>query len=227
MTTNRRALSVLTVYALFLLLAPNKNAFSVEQTVITDDGREVLLNTDGSWRFLSNDRFADTKDGRRVRLKEDGSWQFVGPAKAKSIQTVKQNKSTPLDIKLDKVVVEKYQKKGKKNVRISTQTVFYLTLKLSAQSNGNVKIEKSDISLITVDDNKGKNYPVLSIEPSPTTIEPDTYTTLIVRADGSLQWWRNPKFIEITLNPGILDLKQPMTFRKGIDELMEKSVDGF
>ena len=33
------------------------NADAQNQQVITDDGREVLLNEDGSWMFKSNDRY--------------------------------------------------------------------------------------------------------------------------------------------------------------------------
>ena len=47
-----------------------------EQTILTDAGREVLLRDDGSWEYLSDDRFGTLSDGSRVRLKLDGSWEI-------------------------------------------------------------------------------------------------------------------------------------------------------
>ena len=44
---------------------------------MTDAGREVLLRDDGSWEYLSDDRFGTLKDGSRARLKSDGSWEIA------------------------------------------------------------------------------------------------------------------------------------------------------
>jgi len=207
-----------------LSLWPGSNALSANQEVFTDDGREVLLNEDGTWVFRSNDRFANTKDGQRVRLKDDGSWQYVGNAPLTSTAEVR---TTDLDIKLQKVVIEKYETKAQKNKRVKTQTVFYLTLRLSPLAKWDVGITKNDVSLIEVKDNKGKNYPVLSIQPSPAKIKPDLDTTFTIRVDGSPQWWKNIKSMEIVFNPGIFGIKDPIALSQSIDEIDKKSVDGF
>ncbi len=109
-----------------LFIAPVNNALSATQNIVTDDGREVLLKEDGSWQFRSTDRFANTKEGQRVRLKDDGNWEYVGNA---PVTMEKQVRTTDLDIKLQKVVIETYEKKVQKNKRVKTQTVFYFKLK--------------------------------------------------------------------------------------------------
>lgn len=48
-----------------------------DEIVLSDDGREVRIKQDGSWEFVSDDRFATTRDGERVRLKFDGSWERI------------------------------------------------------------------------------------------------------------------------------------------------------
>jgi hypothetical protein len=207
-----------------LLLAPVSNVLSANQEIITEDGREALLNEDGTWSFRSTDRFANTKDGRRVRLKDDGSWQHTGNA---PVILKEQVRTMDLDIKLQKVVIETHEKKVQKNKRIKTQTVFYLDLELSALAKENISINKNDMPMIKVRDNKGKDYPVLSIQPSPTTVKPGSNTTIVIRAKSSPSWLDNIKSMEVVLNPGVFGIQDPITFNQNVTEFDNKKVDGF
>lgn len=200
------------------------NALSANKEVITDDGREVLLKEDGTWQFRSNDRFANTEDGHRVRLKDDGSWQYMGNAPMVSKQQVK---TTELDIELQKVVIETHEKKVQKNTRVKSQTVFYLNLELSPRAKSSISINENDVSLIKVTDSDGKDYPVLSIQPSPSALKPDEDTTVVIRADGSPQWWKSLKWIEIVFNPGIFGIQEPIKLNQSAVDFDKKKVDGF
>ncbi len=211
-------------FLLMLLLIPVSYTYSAEQKVITDDGREVLLKGDGTWLFLSNDRFANTEDGRRVQLKQDGSWQFVGNAPLASAEHVR---STLLDIKLQEVVIERHEKKVQKNIRLRTQTVFYVNLGLSALAKNNIRITKNDVSHITVSDNNGKTYQVLSIHPAPVVLEPGSDTTMVIRADGSPLWLDDVKSMSVIFNPEIYGIQQPLTLSRDVDEFENKKVAGF
>lgn len=207
-----------------LLLLTGRDALSANHEVITDDGREVLLREDGTWMYRSNDRFADTKDGRRVRLKDDGSWQYVGNAPMTSDQHVR----TPLlDIKLEKVVVEKHEKPVQKNVRVKTQTVFYLNLELSPLAKKDLSIGQIEPGLIKVRDNEGRNYPVLSVQPGTTTLKPGSETAIIIRVDGSPKWWGKVKTMEMRLNAGILGLQKAVTLSRNVADFDKKKVDSF
>jgi len=223
MTTSMLITTMVTL-SLALSLAPVSNALSATQEIITEDGREVLLKEDGTWSFRSTDRFANTKDGRRVRLKDDGSWQYTGNA---PVVLKEQVRTTDLDIKLQKVVIETHEKKVQKSKRIKTQTVFYLTLELSALAKGNISINKDDTSMIKVMDNNGKNYPVLSIQPSPTILKPNSNTTIVIRAKSSPSWLGKVKSMEIVLNPGVFGIQKPITLKQNVIEFDEKKVDGF
>jgi hypothetical protein len=207
-----------------LSLLPGSNALSANQDVITDDGREVLLRDDGTWEFRSTDRFANTKDGRRIRLKDDGSWQYVGNAPLTSKQHIR---TTDLDIKLGKVVIETHEKKVQKNTRSKSQTVFYLNLELSPLAKSDISINENDISRVKVKDSEGKEYPVLSIQAEPVILKPDSDTKVTVRVDGAPQWWKSVKSMEIIFKPGIFGLQGPFALSQSVDDIDKKKVDGF
>ena len=196
----------------------------VKQQVITNDGREVLLNADGTWKYLSNDRYADTGDGRRVRLKDDGSWEYVGNAAVKSEAQVR---TTELDIKLQKVVIEKFQKKVQKNTHLTTQTVFYLKLAHSPQAKTGISISQDEIALISVKDNNGKNYPVVSMQADTTHLEPNAEASIVIRAKKSPSVWDDVKSMQIVFNKGIFGIDAPITLSMRVIDFQEEDVDGF
>ncbi len=214
----------LIICMLMLLLIPGSDAWSADQQVITDDGREVLLKADGSWVFRSTDRFANTKDGQRVKLKQDGSWQYVGNA---PMATEEHVRSTLLDIKLHKVVIERHEKKVQKNVRLRTQTVFYVNLGVSPLAKNNISITKNDVSHIEVNDNNGKAYPVISIHPAPIVLKPGLDITMVIRADGAPLWLDDVKSMSVVFRPEIYGIQQPVTLSRDVDEFEEKKVAGF
>lgn len=199
---------------IFLLLLAG-GAHSADKKLITDDGREVLLNDDGSWEFRNTDRFANTDDGRRVRLKQDGSWHYV---KNKAVQATTKTPG-PL-IKLEKVVIEKHERKALKNTRVKTRTVFYLQLENTTQGKLAAAIKGSDISLIEVKDNNGKNYPV-------TAIKSGTNGSAAVYAEKSPTILDDAKSMEITLKAGIFGLKKPLTLTERISDFDEINVGDF
>jgi len=209
---------------LALVLVPARHAFPAELQVTTDDGREVLLRQDGTWKFRSNDRFANTEDGQRVRLKQDGSWEYVGNAPMVMDEHVR---TTELDIKLQQVVIERHEQKAQKNKRVTSQTVFYVDLALSPVAENNVSISKEDSALVKVKDNKGKDYPVIAIKPAVSVLEPGSKTTVAVRAYGSPQWWKNIKTMEVRFHPGMFGTAQPVSLSWRVADIIRKNVDGF
>jgi hypothetical protein len=195
-----------------------------DQDVISDDGREVLLKDDGSWVFLSNDRYANTEDGRRVRLKSDGSWEYVGNAPLQSEQQVR---TTTTDITLQKAVIENQEVKSYKNVRVTSQTVFYLDINVSPLAEKNITISAADLTRIKVTDDKDKIYPVLSVSPKPLILKPDSKQTIEIRADGAPSWLRGAKSMQIELPAGMMGNKAPIRLEQRVDDMEKKKVDGF
>jgi hypothetical protein len=199
------------------------SVLAANQEVLTDDGREVLLKPDGTWAFRSDDRFANTVDGQRVRLKADGSWEYVGNAPMVASQLVR---TRELEIELQQVVIEVYEQKVQKNTRVSSQTLFYLKLGLSPLAEEPINIDKSNLALITVQDNKRRTYPVLSLQASPASLQPAAEASITVRADGSPQWWKNIKSMNIVFEPDIFGLSESISLTYSTDDIETKKVDG-
>ena len=200
------------------------NVLAANQEVVTDDGREVLLKADGTWAFSSDDRFANTGDGQRVRLKADGSWEYVGNAPMVTSQRVR---TRELEIELQKAVIEIHEQKVQKNTRVSSQTVFYLKLGLSPVAEERIYIEKSDLALISIQDNKRRNYPVLSMQTSQESLQPASEASVIIRADGSPPWWKNVKTLNIVFKPEIFGLSESISLSYSVDDIDKKKVNGF
>jgi len=205
-------------------LVETAHAESATKNIVTLENRKVILNEDGSWKYHSDDRYAQTKDGDRIILKEDGSWSAAGNAPLTSKQQVR---TTELDVKLQKVIVESYKKKSQKNTKIKTQTVFYVQLDYSPQSDKNLIINDSDITLIEVKDNNGKDYRVLSLNPAQAQIKPEEKITLVIRADKSPLLWDRVKSMTITFKVGIIGLKSPISLSQKTGDFDEENVSGF
>jgi hypothetical protein len=216
------------ILLLAVLLLSASQALSAAQEAISDDGREVLLNDDGTWAFRSTDRFANTSDGRRVRLRADGSWKYVGNASGNALLSSNlQLKTTQIDIRLDKVVIETYEKKVQKNKRVKSQTVFFLDLASSPQAQQDITVRREDISNIKVSDSNGRDYPLLSIQPAPTTLKPGSQASITVRVNGSPQWWKDVESMEISFQPGVFGLQDPVSLMQRVVDFDIQKVSGF
>lgn len=209
---------------LLLTLLMNTPAIAADQDGLTDGGREVLLREDGTWEFRSTDRFANTKDGQRVRLKADNTWEYVGNAPLASKDQVR---TTTLDIKLQKAMFEIYKVKVQKNIREQGQTVFYLHVAVSPAAKESITIANTDLSRIQVRDNKGKAYPVLSLNPNPIALTPGSEQTITIRAKDSPSFWSNAKSMELELAPGVLGNKDAITLSQNISDIVRKNVEKF
>jgi hypothetical protein len=224
MNNTRQPASVLIIALIPVLLSLYSNILCADQEVITDDGREVLLRSDGTWKFRSTDRFANTADGQRIRLKEDGSWQYVGNAPTISKDQVM---TTALAITLRKVIIEKHETKVQKNKRVKTQTVFYLDLGLSPLAASAITLNDNAASSIEVSDDNGRRYPVLSIQSGTTMLKPGSNTAIAVRVDDSPSWLDNARSMEILFKPDIFGIQSPIRLSQNIDDFEEVDVDGF
>jgi len=218
--TPARQLAVMLV----LILSTGSHVLAADQEVLTEDGREVLLKEDGTWVFRSTDRYVNTKDGDRIRLKNDNTWEYIGKAPLTSKQQVR---STTLDIKLKRIVVETYKEKVHKNVRTETQTVFYLKMNLDPVARNNVSASSSDLHNIKVRDNKGNDYPVLSIYPDSVNLTPDSEQLITIRADGFPGLFSDASSIEIELLPGIFNLGESVILSQRINNVEKVRVEGF
>jgi hypothetical protein len=198
-----------TITALFIAitLAFSSGTQAAETLATGDDGREVILNNDGSWTYKSTDRYANTSDGRRILLREDGSWVYIGNQKAVSPV---QYRNTDIDIGLTRVEIEEYKKPAtgiKKSPRLSTETNFYFTATVTSTGDPispNVRSSKGEISGFIVSDDYGKEYKVLELSPVDVVqLKPGESINYRLKIQESPKW--GPKTVTLSIDKNVFD----------------------
>jgi len=192
--------NILKELAVFLTIAVSSWCFG-EQRLITNDGREVLLNEDGTWIFASQDRYATTSDGRQIQLKPDGSWVAVEKVPL-SVQSNQPNSqlTTPsyapssadespetINVQLNEAFVEEYSEKAgaqSKNTRTFRYINFILDVSLSARTQTPISLHDLNPEDFTVTDDRGKSYDIISFE-NAGIVQPGQTAQLKVITDGA------------------------------------------
>jgi hypothetical protein len=188
------------------------------------DGREIRLNDDGTWQYLSNDRFIDTPDGKRIRLMQDGRWEYTGntPLQADQLQ-----RTSSLDIQLQDVVIERTEKKVQKNTRVRTRTVFTVETTRAAEAGGTLELADLDAADVMVTDDSGKTYEVISITADLPDIAPGKTATIKVVADKSPFIFDDVDAMSVTFDKQVFDTPSAVTLTRDMDDIDEVKVDRF
>ncbi len=197
-----------------------------DQIVLSDDGREVRLNEDGSWEFISEDRYATTEDGNRIRLGADGRWTEVDgedhwvavPAAALNISRDKISEGD-LNIEVTEMVIESVRSRRQKNTRLSSQII----TRLNFSSTEPLRFSLSPAQIQVVD-SRGRNYPVETLSTPDVSVSPGEPFPLAFIADGSPRWW-GVKFFKITFAPGALGNSEQLELTRSINEITRLEIE--
>ena len=216
---------VVQLVVLVLCLAASLSEANAEQTVVSDDGREVKLLEDGSWKYISEDRFATTSDGKRIRLKADGSWLEVEddrgwisvPAqslqRSRDVATVEGYKLELVDVRIESV-----RTRQQKNTRLRSQIV--AVMKVSGPGLDDLKL---DTSGFTVTDSKGRVYPAAALTIRSPASQEDSPAVIELIAEGSPRWW-GVKFLRLQIMAGILGPAE-VELTKAMDDVARLEVE--
>ncbi len=199
--------------------------------IITDSGREVELQEDGSWAFVSEDIFATNAEGQRIRLRPDGSWQVLNENNdSTQHRAVFQAPSIyePIQFSLKTASIENYRKVVpglNKNTRLQSQSVFYLEVSNTADqtSSNSLSLNADTISLL---DSEDDSYQLISILPRNLTIEPGETKEVELRFDGAPSW-RLGKIYYLSVSSELLASDKDLTFTIPLSEIRTASVNGF
>ena len=188
------------------------------------DGREISLNDDGTWRYLSTDRFVDTPDGKRIRLMEDGRWEYIGNA---PLTADRHQRTSTLDMQLDDVVIERTEKKVQKNTRVKTRTVFVVNIARAAEAEGALRLDRLGTDSVSVTDDDGNAYDVIGIEPGRAEIAPGKSTTITVVVDKSPSIFDDVRSMSIEFDQDAFDTPSTVTLTRNMDDVDKVKVDTF
>lgn len=188
------------------------------------DGREIRLNDDGTWQYLSNDRYIDTPDGKRIRLMQDGRWQYTGNT---PMQTEQLQRTRSLDVQLQDVVIERTEKKVQKNTRVRTRTVFTIETTRAAEADGTLQLADLNTANVSVTDDTGKTYELISISTNTPNIIPGETATITVIADKSPFIFDDVDTMSVVFDKQVFDTPSPVTLTRDMDDIDEVKVDRF
>ena len=217
------------------------NICSAVEYVISDDGRQIQLNDDGSWIQISKDRHATTPDGRRIRLKPNGSWvvmpKISGETKS-ALNTdhpaigftsqIKPQNLTPnisgISILLPKVEILKKKTKMLKSSRIDTRTVFHL--QIINGSKQTLQLDETIKSGITATSSGKDQFPVTAIQFSAVSIAPGQRAAMTVFTEGSPKWF-SIKYLNIQIDKNVIANNAAKILSMNMDDVITRTVKQF
>jgi hypothetical protein len=196
-----------------------------DQTVLSDDGREVRLRNDGTWEYVSNDRFATSEDGKRIRLQSDGHWVEIKDDRnwiAIPAQALQQSRDVvtegAFEVELSEVRIESVRTKKKKNSRLRSQIV--TTLKISSATDSRLQL---DVSAFSLTDSRGRSYPLVAFAPDNLSLTPGATGAVTMIWDGSPRWW-GIKFLRLQIEAGVLG-QADVELTKSMSEITKLEVE--
>ena len=213
------------VGALLVLLGMSASA---DEVVISDDGRQIQINGDGTWVQLSKDRYAVNAAGERIRLKPDGTWSFLGdatPADAQAPVAL-----TPISAALEstlflsKVEIRKRRIERAKSTHAEVRTVYYLQVVNDGPAD--ITLDNSLSEKLTPGSSSGAEFDVISVDSPTGLIKPGERETIEVVADGAPRWF-GVKAMTLKVAAGALGNRQSRVLSKIMSDVDRRNVDAF
>lgn len=199
---------------------------AVAEQVISDDGREVQLKADGSWTFISEDRFATDANGKRLRLKADGTWLYSGEQVSLSgDRDTALISDSALRLRIEQLQIETKRVKKQKSSSKKTRSVFTVVLSLDKTAQQSLELSFNPADLV-VDDTDGRQYSVISVQPETLTLMAGEEKKLTIVADGSPHWWTT-KSMRLQFSPLALATDKAVMLTRSLSSAVKKEVADF
>jgi hypothetical protein len=208
-----------------LCLAGSLSAMAAE-VVISDDGRQIQLNGDGTWVQLSKDRYANNAAGQRVRLKPDGTWSLLGDVTASVAQTnaplTSMTAALESTLFLAKVEILRHRIKRAKSVHAATRSIYHLQVVNDSQTD--VELDDTLASKLTARSSSGAQFAIEEVTFSTSRIKPGERGVIQIVADGSPKWF-GVKAMMLEVAPGALGNRQARVLSKSMNDVEKREVD--
>ena len=208
--------------AIGILLCPTLS-MATSEVVISDDGRQIQINGDGTWVQLSKDRYAINAAGQRLRLRPDGTWSVMAtdatPQGAPLTPISAANEST---LFLAKVEILKRQIKRAKSVHAETVTVYQLQIKNDTDQT--ISLEGDLSQRFVASSSGGTQYPIESIEVDKSQVAPGERGNITLVALGSPRWF-GTKYMALEVAANTLGNSEKRILSKSMNEVDKRTVD--
>lgn len=208
--------------AIFLILL---TSFAMaEEVVVSDDGRQIRLNDDGTWVQLSQDRFATNAQGQRIRLRADGKWNVMSAQDTtqgvrSSIEPVPLQDEAILYLKS----VEILRREIKRSKSRHAETRMRYVVGIENNTADTIRIDRA--GQYRASTNRGGEYALLSVT-GPADVSPGATAELVVVVADSPTWF-GVKHLSLEVPESALGNAAPRILNKNMNEVRRVNVDEF
>ena len=225
-----------TRYSVSILLVLASSAIA-EEVVVSDDGRQIRLNDDGTWVQVSQDRFATNAQGQRIRLRADGSWNVISASsedivRSGSIPNTASLQDEPV-IFLKNVEILRREIKRAKSTHAETRMRY--TIGVDNKTEQTVALDLTGPFEATT--NRGGEYPLLSADgPSqvhpllsadgPSQVLAGQQAEVVVVVEDSPAWF-GVKFLSLEVPAKAIGNAGARLLNKNMNEVKRINVDDF
>ena len=219
-----KCLSVFIRYSLSLLLLLASSALA-EEVVVSDDGRQIRLNDDGTWVQVSQDRFATNAQGQRIRLRADGSWNVMSTspediARSDGGQNVASLVDEPV-IFLKTVEILRREIKRAKSKHAETRMRY--TIGVDNKTTETISLDLTVPFEATT--NRGGDFPLLSAD-GPRQVLAGQQAEVIVVVEDSPAWF-GVKFLSLEVPAQAIGNVGARLLNKNMNEVKRLNVESF
>ena len=201
---------------------------AAEEVVVSDDGRQIRLNDDGTWRQVGGVSYATTASGARVRLRPDGSWQVLDAGESAAVPppAVVRPELEPaaMDVSLELNQVEILRRKIKRSKTTHSQTVTVYHFSVRNEGNNLLRLGDDLIDELRARSSSGGEWPIVSMDIDQPELTRGQQAVIRVVADGAPQWF-GVKYMELQVAPGALGNRERIKLRKPMKQVERRSVN--
>lgn len=201
-------------------------AAAADEIVISDDGRQIQLNGDGTWVQLSRDRFATNGAGQRIRMKADGTWTVLSSSNVTADES--RTGYTPIEVAseltlhLAKVEILRRKIKRAKAIHAQTRTIYYI--EILNDSSRSIDIAQPLKPMLAARSSTGGEFEIVAVDVERLTIAPKERVQIRVEAEGAPQWF-GVKYMQLDVAAGALGNAQRRVLSKSMDEVEKRVVE--
>lgn len=178
-------------------------ASQASQIVDGPDGRQIQLNDNGSWEYVSDEVFVDLPNGSRVALSPDGRWRTVGLA-----PVIEEEQYRDLDVAVNITAgeIEEIREKvgSGKNTRTVSTMNFQLSLALADSAERVIALSALQPAHFKITDNKGRDYAVVSVESSQQSLTAGAKAQIQLSSDDAPSGFTRVNYFVVQIAPEAL-----------------------
>lgn len=175
------------------------------QNIVSKDGREIILNDDGTWEYAPEGILVETEDGKKARLKSDNTWQYVENTELQEqvvFSDQGEKTASTTSIRLKETFITSSGPKATNIIKNSHQSSglnFVIEVTTDSTLQSSIQIENLDPKSFTVTDSKNKKYKIAEISGTAKMIRPGSTTALqITTTSAPSRIYKTPR--EVYLN---------------------------